>query len=89
MGSKQVPVGSLIWSLKVGGSLHLTSSVFRLQPFSLVSDLEERGCEICEALPSGWNIIENEKKKIQKDAGNSASWTQVRKFNFILLNNTY
>ena len=63
MGSKQVPVGNLIWSLKVGGSWHLTSSAFRLQPFSLVSDLEERGCEICEGLPSGWNIIEKWEKE--------------------------
>ena len=52
MGSKQVPVRNLIWSLKVGGSLHLTSSAFRLQPFSLVSDPEERGAEICERLLS-------------------------------------
>ena len=28
-------------------------------------------------------LWKNEKKKIWKDAGNSASWTQVRKFNFI------
>ena len=75
---------ALFGPLRLGRSWHLASLAFRLQPFSLVSDLEERGCEICEALPSGWNIIENEKKKIWKDAGNSASWTQVRNFNFIL-----
>ena len=63
MGSKQVPVGNLIWSLKVGGSWHLTSSAFRLQPFNLVSDLEERGPEICAGLPPGWNIIEKWEKE--------------------------
>ena len=31
----------------------------------------------------------NEKKKIWKDTGNSASWTQVRKFYFILLDYIY
>ena len=63
MGSKQVPVGNLIWSLKVGGSLHLTSSVFRLQPFSLFSDLEERGPEICEGLLSELDFIEKWEKE--------------------------
>ena len=58
MGSKQGPVGNLMWSLKVGGSWHLTSSAFRLQPFSLVSDLEERGPKICEGLLSELEFIE-------------------------------
>ena len=58
MGSRQVPVGNLIWSLKVGGSLHLTSSAFRLQPSSLVSDLGERGPKICEVLLSELDFIE-------------------------------
>ena len=29
--------------------------------------------------------MKNGKKKIQKQAGNSASWTQVREFNLIIL----
>ena len=64
MGSKQVRVlealfGPLRW-LGADTSLPLA---FRLQPFSLVSDLEERGCEICEGLPSGWIIIRKMRKR--------------------------
>ena len=54
---------TLFGPLRWVGAYTSLPSVFRLQPFSLVSDLEERGPEICEGLLSELDFIEKWEKE--------------------------
>ena len=89
MGSKQVPVGNLIWSLKVGGADTSLPQHSDSNPsvWFLIWKREDIKSVLGSHLDR--NYRKNGKKKIRKAAGNSASWTQVWKLNLILLDFIY
>ena len=84
-GSKQVPVGLLFGTLRwVGADTSLPQrSEFNPSVWFLIWKWEDLKSVLSSHLVGKYR--KKGKKKIQKQAGNSASWTQVREFNLIIL----
>ena len=79
-----LPVGYLIWPSRRVRADHLTSLAFRPQSLSLAFDLERKDLKDVRSSGLVRNYKKNGKKKCWNNRENSASWAQVREFNFIL-----